>query len=325
MLIVGTASGIYGYELQHGEWNPIVRALEGEPVTALAATNARGPLLAAVRHKELYQSHDGGRDWSTDLDGVSAKCLAFGSDGSVYLGTDPAAIYCKRSGETGFRELGTVRALPSFPMWTFPTPPHIGNIHDLACPASDPATVYAAVEVGGVIVSRDRGETWTESKEGLHLDVHSVACVPGDRGDVLYAATGQGFFRSQDAGESWESACAGLASVYLVPLAVHPREQQVLFTAATQGRPRYWRERATGAACTIYRSENGGSTWTGIMRGLPETLPGAVEVLATDPSDVDTVYAGTIDGMILVSPSRGESWQVVAQGLPPIEAMVAVA
>jgi photosystem II stability/assembly factor-like uncharacterized protein len=324
MLIVGTASGIYGYELQGGEWNPSPRALDGEHVTAVAATDRGGRLLAAVRHKGLFASRDGGRNWSMDLEGVSAKCLAVGPDGSVYVGADPAAIYCSRAGEAEFREFGAIRGLPSFPTWTFPTPPHIGNIHDLACPANDPDTLYAAVEVGGVIVSRDHGETWTESREGLHLDVHSIACIPGDGADVLYAATGQGFFRSRDGGGSWESACEGLASVYMVPLAVHAMEPQVLFSAATQGRPRYWRERPTGAACTIYRSEDGGSTWRGVMRGLPETLPGAVEVLATDPAEVDTVYAGTIDGTILASPARGDGWQVVATGLAPIEAMVAV-
>jgi photosystem II stability/assembly factor-like uncharacterized protein len=324
MLIVGTASGIYGYERRNGAWTPMLHGLDGDHVTAVAATDRGGRLLAAVRHKGLYESRNGGDDWTMRLEGVTAKCLGVASDGGVYVGADPAAIYRSRAADGEFAELGAIRALPTFPTWTFPTPPHIGNIHDLACRANDSNTLYAAVEVGGVIASRDGGETWTELREGLHLDVHSVACVPGDGDDILYTATGQGFFRSRDSGESWESCCDGLASVYLVPLAVHASEPEVLFTAATQGRPRYWRERVTGAAGTIYRSEDGGSTWNGVMRGLPETLTGAVEVLATDPSEVDTVYAGTTDGMLLMSASRGDGWQVIAQDLPPIEAMVAV-
>ena len=175
-----------------------------------------------------------------------------------------------------------------------------------------------------MIASRDGGNTWVELREGLHLDVHAIACTPGEGADVLHAVTGQGFFRSQDAGRTWESACIGFASLYLAPLAVHPDRPKVLLTAATQGRPRYWRGRTGGACATIYRSENGGTTWEAVMGGLPETLPGAVEVLAVEPGDVDTVYAGTADGKVLVSRSLGNSWSVLAEGLPPVHALAVV-
>lgn len=316
MLLAGTSSGMYGFSPRAGGgWDASVVAFKGEDVVAIATTE--GNLLAAVGGQGVHESADGGLTWIPQLEKVNPECLAVAPDGAVYLGADPAAIHVRRPGAETFDELDAIRQLPSYPSWNFPNPPHLGNIHDLAFSAHDPNTIYAAVEVGGVIVSRDSGETWEELREGLHLDVHGLVSAPGNGTDVLYAATGQGFFRSEDNGRTWESACNGFRARYLVPVAVHSERPEVVFTSATQGRPRYWRGRAGGACATIYRSENGGASWRPVMTGLPDTLPGQVEVLAADPSDVDTIYAGTVDGRVLMSRSLGDSWGVVAEGLPP--------
>ena len=60
------------------------------------------------------------------------------------------------------------------------------------------------------------------------------------------------------------------------------------------------------------------------MSGLPSTLASMVFVLATDPEEPDTVYAGTGDGQVLVSRSLGDSWSVLAEGLSPVKALAAV-
>jgi photosystem II stability/assembly factor-like uncharacterized protein len=184
--------------------------------------------------------------------------------------------------------------------------------------------VYAGVEVGGIIRTEDEGESWEEFHEGLHLDLHTLAGAQIDGADVLYTATGQGFFRSADRGVSWQSCCDGLGSLYMVPLVVHPRDPRLLISAATRGRPRYWRERPEGAMSTIYRSTDGGDHWEPSMTGLADALPGQVEVLSVDRANPDLVYGGTLDGIVLFSGDRGQSWTVLAEGLPPVQALLAV-
>ncbi len=315
MLLAATGSGVYGFSRAGSNgWEASLKALEGEDVTAVAASEGR--LVATPRGKGLQQSSDGGKAWTLLLEGPNARSLAFGPDGALYLGGDPAAIYKGRGNH--FEELTGIRALPSLPSWNFPNPPHLGNIHSLAFGQRDRETIYAAVEVGGVIVSNDGGESWVERREGIHLDVHAIASAPGEEEDVLYTATGQGFFRSRNAGVSWESCCDGLASLYLAPLAVHPTRPETVFTAATEGRPRYWRAREGGARCTVYRSHDGGGLWQPAMGGLPDTLPGAVSVLAIDPADPDTVYGGTSDGKLLAGEDLGAKWRTLAEGLPPV-------
>jgi photosystem II stability/assembly factor-like uncharacterized protein len=75
--------------------------------------------------------------------------------------------------------------------------------------------VYAAVEVGGVLVSDDKGETWklAEGSDGnpslegppepfVYPDVHSLEGHPSSP-DFVYAPTGGGFYRSNDGGKTW--------------------------------------------------------------------------------------------------------------------------
>ena len=47
-------------------------------------------------------------------------------------------------------ELPAVRALPSYPSWNFPVPPHIGQVLSVAFSPTGQGTVYAGVEVGGL-------------------------------------------------------------------------------------------------------------------------------------------------------------------------------
>jgi hypothetical protein len=47
-------------------------------------------------------------------------------------------------------------------------------------------------------------------------------------------------------------------------------------------------------------------------------LLGAVDALAIDPSQPDAIYAGTSDGQVLVSTALGDSWRILAEGLPPV-------
>lgn len=322
MLIVGTSSGVHSFACDGDRWEPRARTLDGAPVTGLAAEDGR--LLASVRGRGVYQSQDAGSTWTPLLEGVDARCVAAAPDGAVYVGAYPAAVYrCLEAGDP-FEELASVRSLAGYPSWNFPVPPHIGQILSLAFSPSDRHTVYAGVEVGGIIRTMDDGESWEEFHEGLHLDVHTLASAPIEGADVLYAATGQGFFRSTDRGVSWESSCEGLDTLYMVPLAVHPEAPRLLISAATRGRPRYWRDRPEGAAGTIYRSTDGGTHWEPSMNGLPSTLPGQVEVLAIDRIEADLVYGGTLDGTVLASRDRGQSWAVVAEGLAPVQALVAI-
>ncbi len=320
MIIVGTDSGVYGFTQDKGTWRRTSTELEGVAVCDLAVDpSAPDRVVAAARETGVFETNDRGATWAQVADDFDPWSIDVSSDGTAIAGARPSSVYRQpRGGSWG--PLNLLTEQPAYGTWTFPVPPHLPNIRDIAFSPTDAHTIYAAVEVGGLLVSTDDGATWENFREGVHLDIHSIIAAEGDA-DVIYAATGRGFFRSFNAGRQWESACNGLAGLYLTPLVAHPADGHTLITSATNGRPRYWRERSSGAEAVIYRSQDGGSNWQAVMNGLPEQLVGAVTGFGVDPSQTDVLYAAAEDGQVFASNSFGDEWQIVASDMPPARAI----
>lgn len=323
MILVGTQAGLFRFSNDDGGWRNHGAALEEIGFCDVASDPTRpGHVVAAAREVGIFESDDAGLTWVQTAADLDPWSVDIGSDGTAYAGVRPTAIYHRTvGGEWGPLDLLTDQ--PAYGTWTFPTPPHLPNIRDIAFSPSDAHSLYAAVEVGGLLVTTDDGATWENHREGVHLDIHSVVTAPGDE-DVIYAATGRGFYRSFNAGRQWEASCSGLASLYLVPIVANVSEPHTLVTSATQGRPRYWRTRESGAESVIYRSRDGGSQWHPVMHGLPEQLTGAVTGLAVDRTNPDALFAVVADGQVLGSDSFGDDWFLVANGLPPANAVAVV-
>lgn len=324
MILVGTDSGVYGFTQENGAWRRSSAELEGVAVCDLATDpTTPGRVVAAARETGIFESADRGETWAQVADEFDPWSVDIAPDGTAMAGARPSSIYRQpRGGSWG--PLSLLTEQPAYSTWSFPVPPHLPNIRDIAFSPTDAQTIYAAVEVGGLLVSTDDGATWENHREGVHLDIHSITAAKGGE-DVIYAATGRGFYRSFNAGRQWESACDGLVGIYLTPLVAHVDDPHTLITSATNGRPRYWRERASGAEAVIYRSTDGGATWRPVMNGLDEQLVGAVTGFAVDLAHPDVICAAVDDGQVFASESFGDEWSVVASGLPPARAVAVLA
>ncbi|MEI6205239.1 MAG: FG-GAP-like repeat-containing protein [Desulfuromonadales bacterium] len=62
----------------------------------------------------------------------------------------------------------------------------------------------------------------------------------------------------------------------------------------------------------VFKSTNGGSSWSAINSGLTKST---INALAIDPSTPQTVYAGTWGGGVFKSTNGGSSWSAVNSGL----------
>lgn len=82
----------------------------------------------------------------------------------MYAGTEPAHLLYSDDLGLHWTEQLSLQSLPSVPHWTFPAPPFQAHVKHINFAPNDPSTIYACIEVGALLRSRDSGETW----EDLH-------------------------------------------------------------------------------------------------------------------------------------------------------------
>ena len=76
-----------------------------------------------------------------------------------------------------------------------------------------------------------------------------------------------------------------------------------------------------GGAPAVWRSENGGDSWSRLARGLPKKqsyftiLRDAMEI---DRLTAPSLYFGTTTGQLWIGREGGEKWECLFDSLPPI-------
>jgi photosystem II stability/assembly factor-like uncharacterized protein len=200
----------------------------------------------------------------------------------------------------------------------------------LAVASSDPNVVYAGtgeacirgnVSHGdGVYRSTDGGRTWVN--RGLHDTRHigRVRVHPRDPDLVYVAALGhawgpnpeRGVFRSRDGGASWRQVLFKNEGAGAIDLALDGTNPRNLYAAIWQAQRTPWGMTSGGPDSSLWRSTDGGETWTDISRrpGLPRGVLGRIGV-AVSGADGRRLYAviEADDGALFRSDDGGDTWQ----------------
>jgi BNR/Asp-box repeat. len=272
---------------------------EGREVVAV---DARGDVVAAaVSGGGVWLRAHG--DWrNLGMTDTTIWTVALGDDDEVYAGVEPAALWCLANGSP--RDLGGLAAVDDHDNWHSPWGPA-----DLSTIVVDGDRLVVGVEVGGIAVSHDRGETWEARNEGLYEDVHSVVAD----GSSLYATTGMGCFVSRDEGRHWTWASDGIDRGYTLGLA---QSNDVLVVGAASGPPPLWD--AGGPEAAIFRADAGAPSleWARVF----DDFAGAVERNCLAASG-DLVVAGTTAGELLLSHDGGRSFALERSDLAPVHAV----
>ena len=116
----------------------------------------------------------------------------------------------------------------------------------------------------------------------------------------MYTGAKGRVFKSVDRGRSWTAASIGRGTSDVHALAIDPHEPTILY-AGTLGEG-------------VFTSADAGGAWTPSNGGLGEHKGVEVEAVVLRPSEPQTVYAGTCDG-VYKSTDRGENWSAVNAGL----------
>ena len=155
---------------------------------------------------------------------------------------------------------------------------------------------------------------WTTVSQALSGEVSAIAVAPSDSNRVYSGTTGGHVYRSDDGGNTspWADKSAGLPSGPISSIWVDRADENTLLISLggqlSTGFP------GGASAQSVYRSSDGGTTWTNMSGDLPSITANAV---VADPSSVATYYLAT-DGGVYRTTNGGTNWAPFDNGIPNV-------
>ncbi|MDE3166323.1 MAG: hypothetical protein KGN36_10990, partial [Acidobacteriota bacterium] len=277
---------------------------------ALPALAQVDPALFSGLKYRMIGPERGGR--VTAVTGVPSQPHTFymgSTGGGVWKTTDAGASWTNLSdGQIPLGSIGAVEAAPSDP-----------NIIYVGTGSSK---IRSNVSIGrGMYKSIDAGRTWKFTGLRDAGQISAVRVHPANP-DIVYAAAlgnpfldneERGVFRSTDGGRTWKRVLFVSASTGAADLEIQPGSPNVLFACMWHGRRKPWTIISGAREGGIYKSTDGGDTWTKLGGGLPSDLFGRsnVALSAAMPNRVYALIEARPGSGLYRSEDSGATWALV--------------
>jgi photosystem II stability/assembly factor-like uncharacterized protein len=319
MIYLATENGLLVCE-RIEEWCVVRHGLVGQRVTSVIARE--GTILAGTING-VFRSDDEGQTWREMSVGLShrhIRWLAYHPDISdlEFAGTEPACIFISRDGANSWRTCSEVEKLRAQHGWSMPYSRNAGCVRGFTFNGS---RAYAAVEVGGVLRSNDRGESWrlAEGSDGdpsfegppppfVYPDVHSIHVHPSSP-DLVFAPTGGGFYRSSDGGRTWDL----LYDCYCRSVWSDPSDPAHLVLGPAD---------YVDSNGRIEETQDGGDTWVRASTGLK--VPWHRHMVERFTQIDSELFAVLSNGELLSAPLKSLEWKRILPDAKDVNAITAM-
>lgn len=278
-------------------------------LTALGQTNLNSSYFQTLTARALGPSTMSGR--ITAIEGIVTSDQL-----NLYVGTAGGGIWKSQNGGVSFS--------PVFDKYN-------QSIGAIAIDKTNPRTVYVgtgesnmrnSVSIGdGLFKTTDGGSNW--QKIGLDSTEHiSKIIIDPNDSKILYvaapgplwsASTHRGLYKSTDAGKTWKKALYVNDETGCADIAIHPTNPKIIIASFWQFRRKPFAFESGGPGSAMFKSTDGGETWTKISKGLPEGNLGRI-VLSINPSkpaEVLAIVEAKVPGLYL-SKDEANSWEKLA-------------
>lgn len=226
----------------------------------------------------LWKTTDGGQEWSAVTDGQ----ISSSSIGAVAVAeTNPDVVYIG-GGETQLR----------------------GSI----------------TQGDGVYKTTDGGKTWRHLGLKETQAISRIRVHPTNPDIVYVAALGhpygdneeRGVFRSTDGGITWKKILYVSPKAGAADLTIDRTNPKIIYATTWQVYRKTWKMWGGGPDCKLWKSENGGDTWTDLSQnpGMPAGPLGKIGITVS-PADNKRLWAivEANDGGVFRSDDAGATWK----------------
>jgi photosystem II stability/assembly factor-like uncharacterized protein len=177
----------------------------------------------------------------------------------------------------------------------------------------------------GVYKSTDAGKTWKKMGLALTRHIANIRIHPINPDVVYIAAQGalhgsseeRGIYKSTDGGTTWKKILYVDENTGCSDLSIDMTNPRILYAAMWDHRRLPWEVKSGGKGSGLYKSTDGGETWTKLNKGLPkEKGKMAIEVSRSNPDKVYALIESDTEkehGGLFVSDDAGKSWNRISK------------
>ncbi|WP_242119808.1 WD40/YVTN/BNR-like repeat-containing protein [Aestuariivivens sediminicola] len=171
----------------------------------------------------------------------------------------------------------------------------------------------------GIYVSHDGGKNWKQSGLTKSEHISKIIVNPKNSQEIWVASQGplwssggeRGLYKSVDGGKTWKLTLKSNPWTGVTDIVIDPRNEKILYAATWQRHRNVAAYIGGGEGTALYKSTDGGETWSKLTQGLPKVNMGKIG-LAISPIDPDILYAAIElerkKGAIYRSDDQGASW-----------------
>ncbi|MEZ4583792.1 MAG: hypothetical protein R3A10_19510 [Caldilineaceae bacterium] len=208
--------------------------------------------------------------------------------GVLWAAPSRARFYRSEDGGATWAEMTGLQNLPSKPTWSFPPRPWTHHVRWIEPDPTEPARLFAGIELGGVMRSVDGGTTWEDRKPNSQHDCHTLRTHPAASG-VLYEAEAAALpqaVTAESPGSAATTACFTTTS------GGWPWTRPIPTCSWCRRHPDHVAHNDAYAEARLHRRSSAGP-WQPLAQGLPPAKGTRAFVLATHPGAPHTFYAAT--------------------------------
>ncbi|MEM8568298.1 MAG: glycosyl hydrolase [Bacteroidota bacterium] len=355
-VLIGTAKGLI--EVEFGMYPTITQVhFQGFPVTMVYADPRNGRWWVGISHKhwgqKLHFSDDKGSIW------LEASVPSFGDrlmpnmnkavlhqiwtmasggedqPNTLWLGTEPGALFVSRDGGTTFELVEGLWNDPSRIIETqwFATGSKHPFLHTIQIDPQDSSHLYVAISCAGVFESIDGGITWQPKNNGLKSaylpepdvdighDPHNLWLHPKN-GNILWQQNHCGIFYSDDGARHWKEVSddSGVPSYgfAMVIDVLDPAKAWVIPALNDEQRI------PPGLSLSVFHTDNFGKSWSSISEGLPDKNCFDIVLRQSFARKGEKMVFGTNSGNVYYRLDNTTSWRCLTNNLTKVNVTVFV-